>query len=75
MEIIVRSGHWKKREFDRLNTVNKYLNKELKGKGVGGVHEFSDWSDKKVNKYETNGSLYEEREQRIKDMRKKEIIK
>ena len=77
--IISKSGHRKKQEYDRLVSLNSFVNKELRGKGDGEIRDFKEWSNSKksdnVLGNERNGIKMKERDEMIRDLRKKEIIK
>ena len=77
--IISKSGHRKKQKFDRFVSLNNFVNKELRGRGDGEVRDFKEWSNSKKSNNALgngrNGLKMKERDEMIKDLRKKEIIK
>ena len=77
--IISKSEHKRKQKYNRLVSLNNFVNKELREKGDGTISNFKEWSDTKksdnVLGSERYGMKMKERDEMIKDLRKKEIIK
>lgn len=69
--IIIHSGTKKSRLRDRHNSLNCYVNRELKGPGEKGrVYDFKEWSDTKVDR-ERNASKFKEVKEIKDEFRKK----
>ena len=69
--IVVHSGTKKSRLKNRYHSLNRYVNKELRGPGEKGkVYDFSEWADTKVDR-ERNGSKMKETKEIQREFKKK----